>query len=290
MKVKFKEKTYEKYVSAELTRLTNQFFSPDACDENFLGFDDAFVLPWSLVASLAPFVRRSRHRHLMGLRLAELEFLIDELSEHLPPFKFNLFLQYKRPEYMKRSDAAEWHFWSKRYYRYTTTPHQQALLEKIEVQAAGRAATLYAGAAFWNSTDLFAHAQAGEVLKNSNLANVAKLQGHERFTYTQPGTKGIACSEPTPIESDPLQDIISRTQDLEPLPFDRHIQQAAKVIDQVVGEGDRYIRDLYAQARRALNIETPRSNPTIAAMKSIIAFSDAFDVSYYALGEATKTG
>jgi len=48
MLAEFKEKTYEKYFGFELARLTTVTFSPDQCDEAFLGFDDAFFLPWEL--------------------------------------------------------------------------------------------------------------------------------------------------------------------------------------------------------------------------------------------------
>jgi hypothetical protein len=45
MLAEFKEKPYEKYFGIELGRRTNVTFSPDQCDEGFLGFDDAFFLP-----------------------------------------------------------------------------------------------------------------------------------------------------------------------------------------------------------------------------------------------------
>ncbi len=42
MKAQFKEKTYEKQFGIEIGRLTNIVYSPDQCDEKYLGFDDAF--------------------------------------------------------------------------------------------------------------------------------------------------------------------------------------------------------------------------------------------------------
>jgi hypothetical protein len=149
MKVPFKEKTYEKYLFAELARKTNQCFSPDPCDEAFLGFDDSFDLPLLLLFLMAPHVReRRRHRRSFGVLLSTLAHLPNKVKDNLPEFRLNLFLQYKRPEHMKRSDAAEWSHWGDRYYRYTIEPDQQAALELLDNHAMGRACVLYASAAF----------------------------------------------------------------------------------------------------------------------------------------------
>jgi hypothetical protein len=143
---------------------------------------------------------------------------------------------------------------------------------------------VYAGAAFSTSAELFKFGQSKTVLDNSNLANIAQLAGHERFTYALPGTVGIACSEPTRIEGDGLA-ILSRLDDFEPLPFDKHVIAAAKVIDAAIQESSRYNRDLFQVAVNALDYgEGVRIGPFMRALKRITAFSYAFNVSYYAIG------
>lgn len=67
MDLEFKEKTYEKYFYGELCRQTQICYSPDQCDEHFLGFDDAFFLPKEFLggaASLPSTIQMgAAHRH-----------------------------------------------------------------------------------------------------------------------------------------------------------------------------------------------------------------------------------
>jgi hypothetical protein len=284
MLVPFTEKTYEKYIAIELGRKTNRSFSPDQCLEAILGFDDGFFLPWPPLGSFLPFYSTADARHWTGILLSELEHVSAEIGQHLPPFRLNLFLQHKRPDHMKRATAEEWNSWKCRYFRYATTPHQQALLEKIDAHASGRAVTLYASAAFFTSEKLFEFAEEGTVLDNSNLAKVADLTGHERYTYVEPGASGIACSEPTPIEGDGLA-ALERMESFEGLPLDKHIIAAAKTVAAVVEQSSADSRRLYERASNALRYpEGTRTGPFLRAIKSLSAFSDAFGVSYYAVG------
>lgn len=54
MKIPFKEKPFEKQFGIEIGRRTNTIYSPDQCDERFLGFDEAFFLPLPHLLSIAP--------------------------------------------------------------------------------------------------------------------------------------------------------------------------------------------------------------------------------------------
>jgi hypothetical protein len=83
-------------------------FSPDQRDEFLLGIDEAFLLPPPFLMGRLPHMRRRRWARLHRFPLSELDHIGDELSRRLPPFKFNLFVQYKRPEYLSRSSAVEW--------------------------------------------------------------------------------------------------------------------------------------------------------------------------------------
>src|SRR5450631_1110624 len=128
MQTGFKEKTYEKYFGGEVARLTTITFSPDQCDESYLGFDDAFRLPWFLLRRWFPHLRRGSRGCSAGLSIRELDDLTAQMIQRMPPFRFNIFVQYKRPEYLLRSSAQEWSCWNSPYFRYDTTPHQHDLL------------------------------------------------------------------------------------------------------------------------------------------------------------------
>jgi hypothetical protein len=283
METEFKEKTYEKYFSHEVSRLTNISYSPDACDENLLGFDEAFLLPLPWMVSRTPFVRRGRWARMHGMDIRQLDQISDDFSRRLPPFRFNLFVQYKRPTFLQTRGAGEWENWGTPYYRYITTPHQQDLLEKIEQQSLGRAATIYASPAFWKSNDLWDNVKAQTIIENSNIASVGRLKGHGRYTYNSAGFQGKGHSEATDIESPAFESLIGRSQEGEPLRFNTHIKRAAKLIV----ETTRSIDDaspLYNQAYSALGIEEFDDRSFASALAVIEAFSDAFGVSYIAIG------
>lgn len=151
MWVEFKEKPYETYFLAELARRTNILYSPDQTDEGVLGFDGAFFLALPEWREFFPFVRMSRWHRFGGIPAAAIDEFGQALNERLPPFNLNLFVQYKRPEWLGRSNASEWPSWDAPYFRYAIEEKQQRLLERIHQIAAGRAAVVYAAAAFRTS-------------------------------------------------------------------------------------------------------------------------------------------
>ena len=289
MWAEFKEKTYETYFLAEVARLTNILYSPDQTDEGALGIDGSFFLSLPARRWVFPY-RRFRHwRRLTGISASEIADFGAELNGRLPMFRLNLFVQYKRPEWMHRSNATEWSSWHAPYFRYTIEAKQQGLLENIVETGAGRAAVVYAAAAFRLSSELFSHAEAGTVVLNSNISSVEMLNGHNRFTYIEPGSTGIAHSEPDAIESPSLDTILARMKDNESLPFTKHMKLTAQSIESVLGD-DREARDLWEASRRAILggdfVEAyPRGRDTwIEAIVSIAAFAQAFNVRVSAVG------
>lgn len=238
MWAEFKEKPFETYFLAELSRLTNILYSPDQTDEGILGFDGAFFLPLPEWSDFFPYMRFRRWRHLVGIPASAIDDFGQALNDRLPPFNLNLFVQYKRPERLSRSNAAEWPSWNTPYFRYTVEEKQQQLLEKIAAAAAGRAAVVYAAAAFHKSAELFAHAEAGTVVASSNIASAELLTGHQRFSFVSPGHFGTGHSEPRNVESPSLDTIIRAADENEPLPFTRQMKAAAEIIGRAL-EDDR---------------------------------------------------
>jgi len=286
MLAEFKEKTYEKYFGHELSRQTNITFSPDQCDEAFLGFDDAFLLPWIHLRGRLPHMRRSRWARLGGIPFSELDHIADDISRRLPPFKFNLFVQYKRPEYLSRSSAAEWTCWNDCYFRYDTTPHQHILLAHLQQQSHGRAATVYAAPAFWKAQELFSYAESQKIIAQSNIANVGRLNGHNRFSYLAAGFRGKGHSEPIDIDSPILSETLEVGLSQDGRAFNSHIKLAAQQIEQTVAD-DGVAIALLSQARLAISadeLRRPAADSFSYALATVQAFSDAFDVSFYAMG------
>lgn len=284
MKAEFKEKTYEKYFSNEAARLTNISFSPDQCDENFLGFDDAFLLPLHKLFSIAPYVHRRRRLRHSGIVLQELDYLTEEAVRRMPPFRFNLFVQYKRPEYLRTRGAREWSHWCAAYYRFDITPHQQRLLERLDVASHGRAATVYASPAFWSSSDLWRLVEAEQILDNSNVASASRLTGHGCYTYIKPGHSGIGHSDPKDIESPSLRETVSvGVERNKPIEAEEHIIKTAAIIREAADGADETAM-LLKQAEKPYLTDEPRRSQLIQALTTLVAFSDAFAISSYMYG------
>lgn len=288
MKTEFKEKTYEKYFSQEIARLTNISYSPDQCDENFLGFDDSFLLPLDHLLFIAPYVRRSRHLRRTGIVLRDLDYLTEEIIGRMPPFRFNLFVQYKRPEYLRSRGAREWSHWRAAYYRFDITPHQQLLLERLDAASHDRAATVYASPAFWSASDLWQFVEAEQILDNSNVSSAGCLTGHGCYTYVEPGHRGIGHSDPKDIESPSLRKIVAAgVENNESVGAKEHIINTAKIVRQAVGRDDETAM-LLKQAEAPYLFDTPPRSQLIQALTTLMAFSDAFAISSYMYGSAEK--
>jgi hypothetical protein len=284
----FKEKTFEKYFGFELARLTNITFSPDQCDERFIGFDDAFLLPWHFLRHNLPYMRNSRRRRQHGISLKEFDFHASKLSERLPDFKFNLFVQYKRPAYVDHFNGKEWSYWGNPYFRFDVTPHQQKILAAMEAQSHGRASVIYASAAFWTNEDLYRFSAAEEIVANTNISNVALLVGHGRYTYDKPGTFGIGHSEPEPIASTSIYQILERGQGQKGLTFTAHIKRAAADMKRAL-ENEPQLMATVEQVRSANfgnlfdELQDSDAESFLYALSTVEAFSEVFDVTFYAM-------
>lgn len=284
MDIEFKERTFEKYFGHELARLTNITFSPDQCDEALLGFDEAFFMPEEWFFRFAPFVRRRRRGRITGIEIEEFNKLGKEIARHMPKFKLNLFVQFKRPAYLTSRGAREWSDWNQSYYRYEITPHQQEALERIDAQSSGRAVTIYASPAFWKSDDLWNHISSNAVVEHSNMASVGKLKDHEHYTYIEPGHLGKAHSETVDIESDPFRQMIDIGFERNgALPLDQHLKKTAAAIIEATSGSD-LVAPVFQRVQTAKGFENLKPDSLYDAIAIIGIFSEAFGVRYYAMG------
>lgn len=284
MDIEFKEKTFEKYFGHELARLTNITFSPDQCDEALLGFDEAFFMPVNWFFRFGPYLRRRRQGRLSGIEIDNFNKLGKSIASDMPDFKLNLFVQFKRPAYLTSRGAKEWSDWKQSYYRYETMPHQQEALERIDAQSFGRAATVYASPAFWQAADLWEHVRNEAVVDHSNMANAAKLKGHEHYSYIEPGYIGKGHSETVDFESDPLRQIITTGLERnEPLPLNQHLKKAAGAIIEATSGSD-LVTPAFHQVQTSMGFEDLNPNSLYDAIAIIGIFSEAFGVRYFALG------
>ncbi|TAJ82052.1 MAG: hypothetical protein EPO42_01640 [Gallionellaceae bacterium] len=221
MHAEFEEKTYEQHLTSELVHSRRLFFPPGQVLENIVGFDVALRTSnhtfWKLFPHMYPWWRRMFFRHPPGTHLRhewwqELEHEI----EHFPKFKFNCFIQAKRPNRMTRSNAPEYSSWKKPYFRYDTFRSQQQALESLAQKTSGKAIVVYACPAFHTYKELWRAINTGQLVKQSNFCEIAKLNGHSRYSFASSGNTGIAHSEPTPIESKSFEQALEELHNQEP--------------------------------------------------------------------------
>lgn len=209
----FEEKTYEHYLISELVGNRLLFFPPGQCLEGILGFDVALRT-----------TNRSFWRNFFGLFnyppgitlsrewWQELEAKI----EYFPKFKFNCFIQAKRPDYMTRSTSAEYSSWNMPYFRYNTFISQQKALEFLAQKTSGKSIVTYACPAFHKYKELYGFKKGELLVQNSNFCEVIKLNSHNRYSFANPGNKGIAHSDPEPVESMPFEQSLNELGNQEP--------------------------------------------------------------------------
>lgn len=205
MNAEFEEKTYEQYLNSELV-YRRHFFSPGQVLESIVGFDVALRTSNSTFGKLFPHMfpwwRRMFFMYPAGTQLRhEWWGKLEQEIEHFPKFKFNCFIQAKRPSRMVRSDATEYSSWGKSYFRYDTFSNQQHALESLAQKTSGKAIVVYACPAFHTCGELWDAINSGQLVKRTNFCEVAKLSGHSRYSFVSSGNVGVAHSEPIWVES-----------------------------------------------------------------------------------------
>lgn len=116
-----------------------------------------------------------------------------------PPFRMNVFLQHKRPEYLSRSSASEWTTWNASYFRFWITSHQQVALDACATALGQNGLVAYSCPAFHRRVDLWSHIQNGTLIANTHFAPAPNLSGHRRYTYVNATSPGVAHSEPSKV-------------------------------------------------------------------------------------------
>ena len=136
-----KKKTYEQYHNSELLGKSNIIFPPGQVQENILGFDSVlfsinkyFWKLWRRIPRWRKLLWRFWSLIPAGVYLDDIfwEDLKEVIDKEIRvKFKFNIFIQYKRPEYLKSNRAKEFIHWRCPYYRYDIDIHQQQILSQM---------------------------------------------------------------------------------------------------------------------------------------------------------------
>lgn len=246
MQAEFEEKQYEQHLNIELLKGSNLLFPPGQMLENTVGFDAALFTTrrnfWKHFPPHYKWYHILMRNAPSGVPLPiKLWQNIDQNIENYPRFKFNVFIQHKRPEYMIKPDASEWASWNTPYYRYKLLSHQQDALFKIDNIIGKNGVVVYACPAFYKTSDLWNVIKNKKVIEASNFCKVSHLNGHTVFTYQKAGNYGIAHSEPQNIESYNLLDRLSELSKTRPSESNtEHILTLGNQIDSIMLESSDY--------------------------------------------------
>lgn len=276
MQAEFEEKQYEQHLNLELLNGSNLLFPPGQMLENTVGFDAALFTAHPKLWKHFPHLYKWHHWLLRnaprGMSLPiELWHEIEHGIEHFPKFRFNAFIQHKRPEYMKRSDASEWSSWNSSYYRYKLMSHQQDALSRIDGVIGNSGIVVYACPAFYTISELWSAIEKRKVIDSSNFCQVSRLNGHKAYTYQKAGNFGIAHSEPEQIESINFQEHLSRLSEMQHVESNaQHLLNLSKQIDSVMLEAPEYAKN-YKKITEFMLTELGQM-PTASALVKIDAF------------------
>lgn len=240
MKVGFEEKTYESWLNVELARTYPIFFPPGQVCEGSLGFDAAF------------FLDPTKNNNFQGFPLPQGVNLRTHVENNLAYYpnlplrsiplsiKANCFFQYKRPEYLTKTNAKEWSCWNNPYFRYRIDTNQQGILQALHTRLNNQALVLYTSPAAKDINELGLFYQKKKLIQNSNFTEAHKLNNHHINTYITGGTHNQAFSEPEKIETLNFDEYLKfiQAENVGTINFSDNAIKVANVVEQIMSENE----------------------------------------------------
>lgn len=247
MECEFEEKEYEGPLNCEIGE-KRKIYSPGQAFESIIGIDAAIYSVHDAFWGFLGLKRPSNWKSGVHLTPELWSFVKKNIdSSRFPKFKVNLFLQHKRPEYIKSHSTKEFSYWKIPCYRYKLKDKQQNILYRLEQRVAKKAIVTYACPCFHTHRELHEFTQRSKLVDNSNFAQPCNLQGHTRHTFVNGRLSGHAFSEPTETRGiDLLEDIDKALSgDISYENNSSFIISLAKDIEKVIEQSDAEFRESY---------------------------------------------
>jgi hypothetical protein len=268
----FEEKEFEGPLNTQLC-LGTPMWPPGQVLEAIVGFDVALMVQdavfWGQQGFAAP--PQGAAIQTSWWRPASAHLAVQIPSP--PSFRLNLFLQYKRPQYLHGAQAGEWSDWQQAYYRFRTMAHQQSALDACAQALGANGLVAYASPAFNSRVDLYRHVEHRTLRANTHFAPASRLTGHELYTYVDATTPGKAHSEVVKVE--PLR-FLSGGNGKGPPPGTRGGDGGDG------GDGNRQPAELLADARHA-------ADAAIAASPQVVGSKALFSAAVQRAAEVLRT-
>lgn len=282
MKCQFEEKQYEQNLNNELLHRKQLLYVPGQVLEGRLGFDSAVYSRnhrfWRLFDEMPyfPFFRGFQiGRNRPGVQLSRKWWShLDQSLPYFPRFKFNVFVQHKRPEHLTLSSANEWSDWNRPYFRFELTPHQQTALEQLEVHAQNKAIVVYGSPAFIKLADLWKAIEDGQLIERSNFCQPSKLSGHHIYSYAEAGRFGKGHSDAEDIESFDFYEQFNVLNSAPDLPEDNRtfLIQTGNLVQTAI-EGCGELTEAFTTVLATFEIEPENADSLLLALARIAVFN-----------------
>lgn len=179
MKSEFEEKSYEAAFNMELISNArpkgSQFFAPGQVIESDLGFDAAWM-----IGAKHPFWKMVARVSRQGIDVS------NQTRRKFPSKIYNLFIQYKRSEYIGRSNGSHYTHFNGPYYRFKFDDPAKQLktLKELERHVGSSAHVLYAAPEFHTITQLVDAADTNTVISKSVMTRPKDLKNnHTSFNF-----------------------------------------------------------------------------------------------------------
>lgn len=280
MNAEFAEKQYETLMNIELTDSRNIFAPSQRC-EKYIGIDAAIYSRNQKLWELLEFGLIPSGEQLTSelLNPEKKEFV----SKQIPEFKCNLFIQYKRPEFISRNHKEnEWKHWKKPYFRYNIDSHQQSVLYNLGNNISHNSIVVYACSAFWESKDLWNFNENNQLIEKSNFAKPAEIGDHEKYTFIEGGNTGRACSKPKNIKCiDILEEIDNMLEDKNDFQEDydfskknkKFIISLGESINKTLEESDDYYQRAFKSMNNKLKKQNDKLDKLTESVSNILIFT-----------------
>lgn len=190
----FEEKEFEGPLNLQLA-VQGRMWSPGQVLEKLVGFDAALLVHDAVFWARNGFTAPPPGATVLPGWWPWASSVFLRRKRVPPSYPLNVFLQYKRPEYLSGGRASEWSHWKRPYFRVSIIRHQQRALVACANEVGRNGVVAYASPAFHSRTALFNHVEQQTLVANTHFANPRKLTGHSRYTYVGAKQRGKAHSK-----------------------------------------------------------------------------------------------
>lgn len=242
MHIGFNERDFEREFGFNLRKSFGGTVSrsPSLLEEKFLGVDEVtFVNLDKLndeIIHHPVFCHDDHFPFGSGIRPRDVEFFLEHKLWHDDGSKYNLFVQYKVPEFLTTKRARQWHYWGKEFFRFLITEHQQEALYSLSTAIGSNAFVVYASPAFSGRDKLEEYARTNSIVENSHVVEASLLGAagrHHTYSYLNSKTAGFANSEPEEIEGRTLELMFSLGDELEAVPTSEFLITTSQTISEL---------------------------------------------------------